>query len=138
MNSSSNLFDVAVFPLSRPVTGPSFMSISWVIPEIGNTPVWNLLNISKLGRVRDTKFVADVINKKLLNPVKNQSYNLYRFWVTKGKPTGGLLPFPPRFIRLKENYLNIRRFQIFLTTASLNSLNLVKKLHYEGIQDRLV
>ena len=57
-------------------------------PEIGNTPVWVLPNIWKLGRVRDTKFGTDVPNEILLNAAKCQGYSFYRFWVIKGKPTG--------------------------------------------------
>ena len=34
MTSSSNFFDVALFPLSNLVTGPSFMSVSLVILEL--------------------------------------------------------------------------------------------------------
>ena len=36
-------------------------------PEIGNTPVWVLPNIWRLGWVRDTKFDMNVYNKMLLN-----------------------------------------------------------------------
>ena len=40
--------------------------------EIGNTPVWVLLNIWRLGYVRDTRFGMDVSNKILLNAAKYQ------------------------------------------------------------------
>ena len=36
-------------------------------PVIGNTPVWVLPNIWRLGWVRDTKFDMNVYNKMLLN-----------------------------------------------------------------------
>ena len=55
--------------------------------EIGNTPVWVLLNIWKMGRVIDTKLRMDVSNKMLLNAAKCQGQSFYRFWVVKGKPT---------------------------------------------------
>ena len=58
-------------------------------PEIGNTPVWVLPNIWRLGRVMDTKFGTNVSNRMLLNAAKFQGYSFYRFWVIKGKPTGG-------------------------------------------------
>ena len=58
-------------------------------PEIGNTPVWVLPNIWRMGRVRDTKFGTDVPNEILLHAAKNQCYSFYRFWVIKGKPTSG-------------------------------------------------
>ena len=57
-------------------------------PEIGNTPVWVLPNIWRLGRVMDTKFGTNVSNRMLLNAAKCQGYSFYRFWVIKGKPTG--------------------------------------------------
>ena len=51
--------------------------------EIGNTPVRVLRNISRLWRVRDTKFGTNVSNEKLLNTAKCQSYSFYRFRVIK-------------------------------------------------------
>ena len=104
MTSSSFVLDVAVFLLSSLVTAPHFVSIKLLFlglrqfffrkdwPEIqileipGNTPLWVLLNIWRLGRVRDTKFGINVSNKMLLDTVKCQDYNFYRFWVLKGKP----------------------------------------------------
>ena len=49
-------------------------------PEIGNTPIWVLPNIWRLGRVS---------NRMLLNASKFQGFSFYRFWVIKSKPTGG-------------------------------------------------
>ena len=57
--------------------------------EIVNTPVWVLPSILRLGQVRDTEFGPNVSNKMLLNAPKCQGYGFYRFWVIKGKPTGG-------------------------------------------------
>ena len=54
-------------------------------PEIGNTTVWVLRNIWKLGQIRDTKFGTNVFNEMLLNATKCQGYSFYRFWVIKGK-----------------------------------------------------
>ena len=48
-------------------------------PEIGNTPIWDLINIWKLGRVTDTKFRTNVSNEILLNAAKCQAYNFYFF-----------------------------------------------------------
>ena len=56
--------------------------------EIGNTNVRVLFNIWKLGRVRDAKFGVNVFNKMLLNS-KMPGLQFYRFWVIKGKLTGG-------------------------------------------------
>ena len=36
-----------------------------------------------------TKFGTNVSNRMLLNAAKFRGYSLYRFWVIKGKPTGG-------------------------------------------------
>ena len=41
-------------------------------PEIANTIVLVLPNISRLGQVRDTKFGTNVFNKMLLNTAKCQ------------------------------------------------------------------
>ena len=57
-------------------------------PEIRNTSVWVLLNIWRLGRVKDTPIGTDVFNEILLSAAKCQSYSFYRFWIIKGKPTG--------------------------------------------------
>ena len=75
------------------ITGSGFMTIFFYKrlirnPEIGNTPVWVLPNIWRLGWVRDTILGTNVSNKLLLNAAKCQGYSFYRFWVIKGKPTG--------------------------------------------------
>ena len=57
-------------------------------PEIGNTPVWVLLNIWIKERANNTKFSSNVFNKMLLNATKFQGYSFYPFWVVGGKPTG--------------------------------------------------
>ena len=57
-------------------------------PEIGNTPVWVLPKIWRLGWVRNTKFGTNVSDKKVLITAKCQGYNFCCFWVTKGKPGG--------------------------------------------------
>ena len=102
-------FGVAVFLLPSLVIRPSLMSISSQVlefftiffykrltrnPKIGNTHVWVLPNIWRLGQVRDTEFGTDVSNEMLLNAAKYQGYIFYSFWVIKGKPTGGKPPLP--------------------------------------------
>ena len=47
--------------------------------EIGNTPVWVLLNIWRLGQVRDTKFGRNVSNDNLLNAANCQDYSFLPF-----------------------------------------------------------
>ena len=44
-------------------------------PEIGNTPVWVLPNVWRLGRVINTKFGTNVSNRILLNAAKSQGYS---------------------------------------------------------------
>ena len=57
-------------------------------PEIGNTLVWVLPNIWRLGQVRDTKFATNVSSEKLLNAAKCQYYSFYRFWDFKSYRLG--------------------------------------------------
>ena len=98
-----NFFHLAVFVLSRLVTGSSFMSIIWLVQEI-----WQFLSIQNRSEIRksemhrsefcqisgdwsnlelrDTKFGANVSNKKLLNAEKYQGYSFYCFWIIRGKP----------------------------------------------------
>ena len=64
------------------ITGSGIMTIFFYKgltrnPEIGNTPVWVLPNIWRLGRVMDTKFDTNVSNKMLLNTAKYQGYSYY-------------------------------------------------------------
>ena len=47
-------------------------------PEIGNTPVWVLLSIWRLGQVMDTKFGSSVSISMLLNAAKFHGYSFYR------------------------------------------------------------
>ena len=66
-------------------------------PDIGNTLVWVWPNIWRLGWVNDTTFCTNITNKMFLNTAKSQGYSFYRFWVIKGKPTGGkVTPYPFR------------------------------------------
>ena len=69
--------------------------------EFGNTPVWLLPNIWRLGQIGNTKFATNVSNKILLNAAKRKGYSFYRFWVTKGRSTRGMkLPTLPIQIRI--------------------------------------
>ena len=80
-------------------------------PKIGNTSVWVLPNIWRLGRVIDTNFSTNVSNRMLLNVATFQCYSFYRFWVIKRKLTGGrvkLSPSPPR-LGLNVKVLNLSR-----------------------------
>ena len=102
MKPSSIFLVVVSSLLSSLVTGPSFMSRSSRYhrimtiffyriltrnPEIGNTPVWVLPNIWRLGRIRDTKFGTNMFNEMLLNATKYPGYNFCLFRVITPSPT---------------------------------------------------
>ena len=75
------------------ITGSGIMSVFFYKgltrnPEIGNTPIWVFPNIWR-HRETITKFGKNVSNRMLRNVAKCQSFSFYRFWVIKGKPTGG-------------------------------------------------
>ena len=101
MKPSSIFLVVVSSLLSSLVTGPSFMSRSSRYhrimtiffyriltrnPEIGNTPVWVLPNIWRLGRIRDTKFGTNMFNEMLLNATKYRGYNFCLFRVITPSP----------------------------------------------------
>ena len=77
------------FFLSNLVMTISFYNGLTRNPETGNTPVWVLPNIWKLGRVRNTKPGTNVSDKMLVNSAKCQSYSFYRFLSYLGKKMGG-------------------------------------------------
>ena len=66
------------------ITGSGIMTIFFYKgltrnPEMGNTHVWVLPNIWRLGWVMDTKLGTNVSNRMLLNAVKFQGYSFYHF-----------------------------------------------------------
>ena len=64
--------------------------------EIGNTPVWVLPNIWRLGQVRDIKFDMNLFNEKLLNAAKCQELLPFLSYF-KGIPKREVkIPSPPR------------------------------------------
>ena len=82
--------------------------------EIRNTLFWVLLNIWRLGWVRNTKFGTNVSYKILLNGAKCQCYTISRFWVIKRKPTGCKTTPPPTQIKVKA----ISFFKIHFTMTN--------------------
>ena len=58
-------------------------------PEIGNTPVWVLPNVWRLGRVINTKFGTNVSNRILLNAAKSQDYTFTLLELLKENQLGG-------------------------------------------------
>ena len=51
-------------------------------PEIGNTPVWVLSNIWRLGQVMDTMSLIECYRM-----LENSRVTVYCFWIIEGKPT---------------------------------------------------
>ena len=54
--------------------------------EIGNTVVWVLPNIYRIGHVKDTKSGIDVFDKMLLNAAKCEGYTIFE--LLKGNQQG--------------------------------------------------
>ena len=116
-----------------------YKGLTWN-PEIGNTHVWVLPKIWRLGQVRDTKLGMNVSHKELLNAAKYQGYSFYRFGIIKGKPTGGvkLPPTPtPRLglnsvLSFHKSFLfqkpNICEFSCILTGSHPSTFPLFKIL----------
>ena len=145
MTLTSNFFDVVLFLFSSLFTGPSFMSIcrhvitgSEIItiffykgltrnPEMGNTPVWVLPNIWRLGRVIDTTFGTNVSNIMLLNPEKFQGYSFYPFWVIQGKPTGGGVKLPRPLTKIRVKIACRVKTNTAWTTKNITSFNYFSK-----------
>ena len=57
----------------------------------------------------DTKFGMNVSNIMLLNAEKFWGYSFYRFWVIKGKPTGGVKSPPPSITQIRVNKIKLFR-----------------------------
>ena len=129
MTSMSTFFDVVFFFFLvkfscwskfhvNTITGSAIMTFLFYKgltrnPEIGNTPVWALPNIWRLGWVMDAKFGKNVSNRILMKAAKFQGYSFYYFWVIKENQLGGggvkLAP-PHTQIRVKWN----ENFEYFL------------------------
>ena len=120
------------------ITGFGVMNIffyKWLTrnPEIGNTPVWVLPNIWRLGRIRDTKFGTDVSNEMLLNAAKYQGYSFYRFWVIKGRPTWGV-KLPP-LTQIRVNFIkNERRHRYVSSRTPLSGWFKIVSVSYNIFQ----
>ena len=120
---------LTLFLFTSLVTGLSLMSISSLVLElwqffykgltrnleIGNTPVWVLLNIWRLGQVRETKFGTYISNQTLL--MLQSARKVLQFTISEisreNQQTGWNYPsspFPPR-PRLGLNYKHITRLE---------------------------
>ena len=97
-SSSPKFFDVAVFLLSCLVTGPSFMSIWSLVPELWQfsfikdwpknqkleIPPSEFCSISGDKNELGIRNWPNVSKELLLNAAKCHSYSCYCFWVIKG------------------------------------------------------
>ena len=87
-------------------------------PQIGNTLVWVLPNIWRLGPLRDTKFETNFSNEMLLNVAKYQGYD---FTVSEllrenQQKVRTLTPFPP-VSRTDSAFLKILWFKMIYGSA---------------------
>ena len=103
-------------------------------PEIGNTPVWVLPNIWRLGRVMDTKFGTNVSNRMLLNAAKFQGYSFYRFWVIQRKPTAGVNYCDPDSVCFEHFFPNSNFGKFERISRSFESSNREGRLHLKSVQ----
>ena len=124
MTPSSIFFDVFFVSLVKFSSGPSFMSISWLVlelwqfyfirdwPEIRKSEIpssefcpisgdWGKLWIPNLARVSLIEYYWMLQNAR--------GYSFYHFWVIKGKLTGGvkLPPLGLRVIGQIKNMVNV-------------------------------
>ena len=105
ITSSSKFFDIAVVLLSGLVTGPSFILISLLVWSYDNVRLQEICQKGENRRKSPSNFgpipgdwgklgMTNLARMSLMNSYwmlqKSQGYNLYRFWVIKGKPIGGL------------------------------------------------
>ena len=112
MMSSLNFFGIALFLLSHLVTGPSFVSMSSMVLELWQFPfIRDWLEIKKLeippsvfcpiSRGWSELGIPNLTWAFLNATVKcywmlqNPDYNLYCFWLIKGKTNRGEGNYPP-------------------------------------------
>ena len=85
------------------ITGSGIMEIYFYKgltrnPEIGNTPVWVLPNIWRLGRVMDTKFGTNISNRMLLQNSRVAAFTVFELLrknqLRGGKITPSSFPHP--------------------------------------------
>ena len=91
------------------ITGSGIMTIFFYKgltrnPEIGNSPVWILLYVWRLGRVREIKFVTNVTNKMLLNAARVTAFTIFELLKEnqQGRRGGGKITTPATQIRVNE------------------------------------
>ena len=112
MTSSSIFFDVVLFFLSSLVTSLAlelcqFFFYKGLIRnrEIGNTHIWVLQNIWRLGRVKGTKFGTNVSLKKcywMLQSARFTAFTVFELLKENQEGGGGRNLTPPTQIRVKQ------------------------------------
>ena len=93
-------------------------------PQIGDTPVWILPNVWRLGQVRDTKFITDVSNKKVNKCCKMSRLQILLFlsYYEKTSKWSKISPPPTHPGKEEENLIDLieeLNFTILLATIQL-------------------
>ena len=110
MTSSSISSYVVVFLLSGLINGPSFTMISFLVLEL-----WQFFFIRDWPEIRKSEIPMSEFCPipgewcKLPYAAKCQVYSFYRFWVIKGKPTGGGIKKLPPPTRLGLTYVKLQK-----------------------------
>ena len=104
------------------VTGSGIMAILFYKGltrnlEIGNTHVWILPNIWRLGRVMDTKFGTNVSNKIWLNAAKFQGYSFYNFELLRENQLGGWSG--GKIIRIRNKIAQCHRLYAYMKKCNI-------------------
>ena len=146
---SPDFFDVVLFLLSSLVTGPNFMSISSLVlelwqfyfirdwPEIRKSerPTSGFCPISGDGSESWIANLAQMFLREYYWMLQHvRGYSFYRFWVIKGKPTGGgelIPPTSPRLGLIRTILLYIEGLMIWVLREQLVRLpDLLQNLHF--------
>ena len=91
-------------------------------PEIGNTPVWVLPNIWRLGRVRNTKFGTNVSIEMRLNAANARvtAFLVSELLRENQQDEGGRYNYPPPRLGLKTLWKNFQRILTSVCSAPKN------------------
>ena len=106
------------------ITGSGIMTIFFYNaltrnPDMGNTPVWVLPNIWRLGRVMDTKFGKNVSNRMLLKAAKSRVAAFTVFELSRENQLGGnITPLSPPRLGLRALLYSKKNRKLIITCFS--------------------